>query len=156
MICNVLEIFLSCSTFQSLAVEIYCYAICSLVLLAGVCFLKSSIESNKHLTSLNCSRFLEISHQAFRTAPVLLPSRQSCHHSLVLTTCPKQLLTSKPTFCLLASSFGHPVLVHEVWTWHGMGWDVCLSSGTELHFPMPSPKYWYRQHLNMEMIWVSQ
>lgn len=56
MICNVLEIFLSCSTFQSLAVEMYCYAICSLVLLAGVCFLKSSTESNKHLTSLNCSR----------------------------------------------------------------------------------------------------
>lgn len=41
---------------QGVAVEIYCYAVCSLVLLAGICFLKSSIASNNCLTSLDCSR----------------------------------------------------------------------------------------------------
>lgn len=56
VIYNVLEMFLSCSSFQGLTVEIYCYAVRSLVLLAGVCFLKSSIDSNNHLTSLDCSR----------------------------------------------------------------------------------------------------
>lgn len=42
--------------FRVLTVKVYCYMVCSLVLLAGVCFLKSSIGSNNHLTFLDCSR----------------------------------------------------------------------------------------------------
>lgn len=73
MICSVLEMFLSCSSFQGLTVEIYCYMVCSLVLLAGVCVLKSNIDSYDHFTSLDFCR-LDFWRSLMRLSELLLSS----------------------------------------------------------------------------------
>lgn len=136
VICNVLEMFLSCSSFQEhsfLAVEIYWLQWKSIVtqFVLWCYFLKSRMDSNIHLTSLDCSR-LDFWRSLIRLSELLL---SSFHPDIFVCqlfgadNLSKAALAIQNTFCLFASSVLQWPSCACPWS-VDMGWNVCLSLGT--------------------------